>query len=242
MRKVKVVLSYDGTNFKGFQKQSHERSVQEQLEKVLTKMHKSYTRIEGSGRTDAHVHALGQVITFVTNLTLDEKSFKKALNALIDHDIYIHDVEFVDMDFHPRFSPKNKTYRYKINCGEYNCFEKNYCLQLNRSLNVALMQQASSYLLGVHNFISYCSNDESDDTVRRIDQITITQHGDYVVLEFTGNGFLRYMIRKIVGALIQVGLERIPPVRIEEILKKEKKEACKYKANPEGLYLLKVTY
>ena len=242
--RFKVVVSYDGTNFNGFQRQKSYRSVEEELEKALAKMHKHDVRITGAGRTDKGVHATHQVFHFDSDLNIDSQGVKKGLNALLDNDIYINDVIEVDEDFHARFSAKEKTYLYKINVGEYNPIEANYVYQLNRDLNVDKMIKASKLFLGEHNFYNFCGyqEDKIKNYVRNITNLEIIKHENTVSISISGNGFIRYMVRMIVAILLEIGLARKDESFIKERLDSLEKKRSNYKVSGCGLYLVNIKY
>lgn len=242
--RFKVVVSYDGTNFNGFQKQKNYRSVEEELEKALSKMHKYDVRITGAGRTDKGVHANYQVFHFDTNLNINAKGVQKGLNALLDKDIYIREVSEVSDDFHARFSAKEKTYLYKINIGEYNPLEANYVYQLNKDLDINKMINAAKLFKGEHDFYNFCGyqEDKIKNYVRRIDDIEIIKDNNYVHISIRGNGFIRYMVRMIVAILIEIGLNKKDETFINERLDSEDKKRSNYKVSGCGLYLVNIKY
>jgi tRNA pseudouridine38-40 synthase len=242
--RFKVTICYDGSDFNGFQKQTNYRTVEEELEKVLTKMHKHEVKIVGAGRTDKGVHALNQVFHFDSDLKITNEGLKKGMNALLDKDIYIRKVEEVNEDFHARFSALEKTYEYKINIGEYNPLEKNYIYQLNRYLDVDRMIEASKLFLGEHNFYNFCGYQEKKikNYVRKINELQIIKEDNYVKVIIRGNGFIRYMVRMIVAILIEIGLKRKDEIFIKERLDSEEKKRSNYKVDGNGLYLKDIRY
>lgn len=242
--RFKVTVSYDGSNFNGFQRQPNYRSVEEEIEIALTKMHKQKIEIVGAGRTDKDVHALGQVFHFDTNLKIDNKGVKKGLNALLPEDIYITKVEEVDENFHARFSAKEKVYEYKINVGEYNPIETKYVYQLNRDIDISKMINASKLFIGEHDFYNFCGyqEDKIKNYVRIIKEIVITKENNYVSIKIQGNGFIRYMVRMIVAILIEIGLDKKDESFIKERLDSKEKRRSNYKVSGKGLYLVKIDY
>ena len=244
MRNFKVVVSYNGVNFNGYQKQNNLRSVQGEIEKVLKQIHHYDVKSFGAGRTDKGVHALGQVFNFETELNMGAKEYEKAFNSLLPSDIYVKSVEEVDISFHSRYSNKGKEYHYLINVGEYNVLEKDYVLQFNRALAIDKMIEASKLFLGEHDFRNFCASEEEKvkDYIRTIDSIDITTNGDKILLVFKGNGFLRYMIRMIVGILVEIGKNRKDASFIKERLDSNKLNRSNYKVDACGLYLVKVNY
>lgn len=242
--RFKVTISYDGTNFNGFQKQKNYRTVEEELEKVLSKMHKHDVKIVGAGRTDKGVHALNQVFHFDSDLNITSEGVKKGMNALIEKDIYIRNVKEVDENFHARFNALEKTYEYKINTGEYNPLENNYVYQLNRKLEIKKMSEAANLFLGEHNFYNFCGYQENKikNYIRKISSLEINKKDNYVIITITGNGFIRYMVRMIVGILIEIGLSRKEESFIKERLDSNEKKRSNYKVSGNGLYLKNIRY
>ena len=200
----------------------------------------------GSGRTDAKVHALAQKVHFDLDTKITTEKLHKALNSLLPSDIYVRKVEEVADDFHARFSAIGKEYIYMLNMGEYNPLERNYVYQHQGKLDVVEMERAMKYLEGTHNFKSFTKTDEEkDDYVRTISQTNLirdTKDVNKLTLVFLGDGFLRYMVRNMVGTLIAVGEGKMKSEEIIEILKKEDRREAGKTANPEGLYLKNVFY
>ena len=242
-----ITISYDGTNFSGYQKQPKERTIQGELEKALKEINGGKkVEVHASGRTDAKVHALAQRVHYDLNTKITCEKLEKALNSLLPDDIYVRKAEEVKEDFHARFSAIGKEYIYILNMGQYNPLERNYVYQHNEKLDVVEMERAMKYLEGTHNFKSFTKTDEEkDDYVRNISQTNLirdTKDINKITLVFVGTGFLRYMVRNIVGTLIEVGKGNIKSEKIIEILKKEDRRAAGKTANPEGLYLKNVFY
>lgn len=239
----KIDVSYDGTNFYGFQRQLKQRTVQEELEKTITRLNSQIpVTIIASGRTDRKVHAIKQVCTFQTEKKLNLYYFKHAINLALPADIRVTNVVEVSEDFHPRYQVKEKHYRYLINIGEYNVFEHNYVLQLNRNLNVEKMIEASKLFVGKMDFRTFSSATTKQDTIKEIFTINIRQKNDIIVIDYYGSGFLRYMVRKISMMLIDVGLNRKNNDDIKRLLQLKDTSAYSKVAGGEGLYLVNVTY
>ena len=242
-----ITISYDGTLFSGYQKQPKERTVQSELENALKEINGGKkVDVHASGRTDAGVHALNQKVHFDLETKITTDKLVKGLNSLLPKDIYVKNAIEVKEDFHARFSAIGKEYIYIINMGEYNPIEKNYVYQYNKKLDVVEMERAMKYLEGEHNFKSFTKTDEEkDDYVRTISQTNLIRDSkdlNKITLVFVGTGFLRYMVRNIVGTLINVGEGKIKSEEVIEILKKEDRKAAGKTANPEGLYLKNVFY
>lgn len=244
MKNFKVIVSYNGVNFNGYQKQSNLRSVQGEIEKVLSKIHHYEVKSFGAGRTDKGVHALGQVFNFESDLEMEAWKFEKAFNSLLPEDIYVKNVEEVDMSFHSRYSSKSKEYHYLVNLGEYNVLEKDYVLQLNKTVDVEKMREASKLFLGEHDFRNFCASEEEKvkDYIRIIESIEITKENNKVLFIFKGNGFLRYMVRMLVAILLEIGKGRKDVSFIEERLDSDKLNRSNYKVDSCGLYLVRVNY
>lgn len=242
-----MTIAYDGSRYKGYQKQPKLMTIQGEIEKALKKIN-SNQRVDifGAGRTDAGVHAYNQKAHFDLDTKMAPNQMQKALNSLIPNDIYIKNIEIVADDFHARFNVKAKEYIYVINLGEYNPIEKKYVYQYNKSLDVVEMERAMKYLEGIHNFKSFTkSDDEKEDYYRTIVQTNLYREMksvNKITLSFLGTGFMRYMVRNIVGTLIEVGEGKIKSEEIIEILKAEDRQKAGKTASPEGLYLKDVLY
>lgn len=242
-----ITIAYDGTLFSGYQKQPRERTVQGELEKALKEINggKKVTA-HASGRTDAKVHAIAQKVHFDLDTKITVDKLEKALNSLLPEDIYVKKAEEVNDDFHARFSAIGKEYIYILNMGEYNPLERNYVYQHNKKLDVVEMERAMKYLEGTHNFKSFTKADEEkEDYVRTISQTNLirdTKDVNKITLVFVGTGFLRYMVRNIVGTLIEVGEGKRRSEDVIDILRKEDRKVAGKTANAEGLYLKNVFY
>lgn len=243
MTRIKCVVSYDGSQFYGFQVQKKLRTVQGEIQKAIHNICKDEEIvIHASGRTDAKVHGRHQVFHFDTKRYMPEKQWKRAINHFLPNDIYIIDSFIVDENFHSRYSAIKKEYHYKLSMLEYNPFDTHYIYQYGRSLDIELMQDAAKIFIGEHDFASYCTYDQYGNTIRTIYQIDIVEENGIVTFKLLGNGFRRYMVRHIVGGLIQVGAKRISKERLKELLDSHGEKKCLYKAKPQGLYLYEVYY
>lgn len=244
--RYKVVFSYDGSLFYGYQCQSGtgKRTVQGEMEKAISYLNRqTKTEIVSSGRTDRGVHAIRQVGHFDLSIPIPCYKIKRGLNSLLPEDIHVISVEEVEDDFHARYMVSSKKYIYKVNIGEYNPLMRNYCYQLGKELNVSLMKKVSSLLVGRHDFRSFVdSEDTRENTVREIFSIDIKKNGDIIEFSFVGDGFMKYQVRNMVGALILVGLHKKTKEEFQDLfLKKSRKKA--WKAAPAcGLYLEEVNY
>jgi len=240
-------FSYDGSKYKGYQKQPNEKSIQEEIEKALTKINSNKeVTIHASGRTDAGVHAINQKAHFDMDLIIDCDKLRHSLNSIIPKDIYVRGIVNVDDDFHARYNVKAKEYVYKINTGVYNPIEKDYVYQHNKRLDINEMQRALKYLEGTHDFKSFSKCDEEkDDYVRTIVQAALerdTKNIKKITISFLGTGFLRYMVINLVGTLIEIGEGKYRSEDIIKILEAKDRTKAGICAPPNGLYLKDVFY
>lgn len=245
MVRVKCVIQYDGTNYNGSQVQPGLPTINGELQKALKKIHKKDIIVTSSGRTDAHVHALAQVIHFDSNLDLKANNYLHALNCLLPKDIRVIDATIENEEFHARFNSHDKEYIYKLNMGSYSMFERNYIYQFGKKLDVEAMREAAQLFLGNHDFRNFCTTtkDETNTYVRNLFIFEITQDKDIITFKVRGNGFLRYMVRMMIGTLIKIGLHKInKDVIIEKLDVENCHQKCPYKAPAEGLYLNEVKY
>jgi tRNA pseudouridine38-40 synthase len=247
MRNFKLTLEYDGTGFNGWQMQSQgERTVQGELEKVLFQIFKAKVNAIASGRTDAGVHALGQVVSFKAETHMKPAEIQKALNALLPADIAVLAVKEVDQDFHAQYSATAKTYRYTIlNRDHRSALEKDRCHFFPYPLNVRRMQEEAKALIGRKDFKSFEASDpvrQQHSTLRTIKRIVIRKQGVWVTIDVEADGFLYKMVRNIVGTLLEAGRGRLPEGRVRRILKSQDRTKAGETAVPQGLCLLKVKY
>ena len=238
-----ITFSYDGSKYGGYQKQLDINTIQSELEEALTKLNNKETSIVASGRTDRGVHAINQKAHFDLDISITPDKLKMALNSLIPNDIYVKDVKEVDSNFHARFNVKSKEYIYKINLGEYNPIEKDYIYQYGKSLDIKAMEEAIKYFIGMHNFKSLVAADDVRDNYdREIISANINVADDIMTISFVGTGFLRYMVRNMVGLLIEIGEGKRNPSDVLTILEKEDRKASGKTAPACGLYLKNVNY
>lgn len=246
MKRVKCVISYDGTDYAGFQVQPKQRTVQGELEKALTKIHKGNPiRIHPSGRTDAGVHAMRQVIHFDTTLNLQETNWKQALNNILPNDLVIKETAFVADTFHARYSAREKEYRYYVvNSQEKNVFNRHYVYQFAYPLALEPMQRACRYFEGTHDFTTFSSAKSTikGSKVRTLSRASCQLSGDQYEFIFRGDGFLYNMIRIMIGALLDIGQGRRKPEDVKELLMEKDRRLLGRTAPPEGLYLWDVKY
>ena len=238
-----ITFSYDGSKYGGYQNQLDINTIQTELETALTKLNNKETSITASGRTDRGVHAINQKAHFDLDINITSDKLKMALNSMLPDDIYVKKAEEVSNDFHARFNVKSKEYIYKINVGEYNPIEKDYIYQYCSDLNIDKMCEAIKIFEGVHNFKSYVAADDvRDNYVREIISTNIEKNNNIITITFIGTGFLRYMVRNMVGSLIEVGEGKKTIADIETILSMEDRKAAGKTAPACGLYLYKVNY
>ena len=256
MKNYKLTIQYDGTRYSGWQAQKDTPdTIQNKIENILSTLFNKSIEIAGSGRTDAGVHAYGQVANFhideesINNListcdTSAEDLILNSLNKYLPKDIAVISVNEVDERFHSRLSAKRKTYIYRIHTSNIsNVFERKFVYDYQVPLDVAKMRQAASFLTGTHDFKSFCGNPHiKKTTVRTIESINIEQKENEIVLSFTGNGFLMRMVRILTGTLIEVGNGRRDPLSMTSILESLDREKAGYTAPPQGLYLKEVFY
>lgn len=245
MQRYKCIISYDGTAYAGYQIQLNGRTIQGELESVLTKLHKGQlVKVSGSGRTDAGVHAKGQVIHFDSPLAIPEDKWVMALNSLLPADISVLNVEKAPAGFHARFDAKGKEYRYNIYLSpQRDPFMRNYAFRYPFSLDLKAMEEAFVFLKGTHDFTSFCSaKTEVEDKIRTIEQIDYTLNEDLLVLRFVGNGFLYNMVRILTGTLLEVGTGERKPEDMAVLLEKKDRRFAGKTAPGHGLYLWKVFY
>lgn len=245
MKRMKATIAYDGTNFAGYQSQPNMRTVQSEIDKALVKLHKdSSVYSVASGRTDAGVHALGQVIHFDTPLDLADR-WKMALNVLLPKDVRVVEVEEVAVDFHARYGATGKTYVYRWSYSEVQSpFERNFAVHLGRwNPNVERMQEGAQHLIGTHDFTSFCSaKTATTNKVRTIRKLSLERQGDHLVLEVEGDGFLYNMVRTIAGVLLAVGIGWDEPEDVKKIRDAKDRKMAGKTAPAHGLYLMEVTY
>ena len=245
MKNYKLTIEYDGTTYHGWQIQVRDITIQEAIETALATMTREKIRLSGSGRTDAGVHALGQVASFKTESKIPADTFFAGLNSLLPDDIVITACEAVNDDFHARFSAKLKTYQYRI----FNRFipvaiGRQYAWQIRKKLNVAAMQQAAKHIIGTHDFKSFeGTGSPRAHTIRTVIHADLANNEDgYLIFEITANGFLRYMVRNLVGTLVDVGLEKTSTEEFKHILEAKNRDLAGVTAPPQGLFLVNVKY
>ncbi|MDY3920091.1 MAG: tRNA pseudouridine(38-40) synthase TruA [Candidatus Limivivens sp.] len=244
MKRVKLIVAYDGTNYSGWQTQPNGITIQEVLEKHLSDLLNEPIRIAGASRTDAGVHALGNVAVFDTEARMPAEKISYALNTRLPADIRIQDSCEVPLSFHPRFAKTAKTYEYRIFNRRFpDPTRRLYSFFYYYPLDVEKMREGAAYLVGEHDFKSFCTaKPDVESTVRTIYSLDVEKEGDEIILRVRGNGFLYNMIRIIAGTLIRVGGGFYPPEYVKEILEAKDRTMAGETARPEGLTLVKIEY
>lgn len=245
MQNYKITIQYDGTRYNGWQRQGNtENTIQGKLNEIIGKYLGEEIDIAGSGRTDAGVHAYGQAANFKTEKFLDKDKFLTDINSYLPQDIRIIKAESVDERFHARLSAVSKTYEYVIDNGTVaDVFSRKYAYRLEMPLDVEKMRTAARFLIGTHDYISFCGNKKfKKSSVRTVTDISIVESAGKIKISFTGNGFLQNMVRIMAGTLIEVGLGKRSAESMTSILDAKSREAAGMVAPAEGLFLTKVEY
>ena len=244
MKRIKLTIAYDGTNYCGWQIQPNGITIEEILNKALSKMTGEEVFVIGASRTDSGVHALGNVAVFDTETTIPADKIAIALNQRLPEDIVITKSEEVPLDFHPRYCNCSKTYEYHIINTRIPIPTKrltNYFVSY--VLDIDKMRQAASYLVGEHDFVSFCNvRTDVENTVRTITALDIITNENEITIRITGNGFLYNMVRIIVGTLIRVGRGFYEPEKVKEILEAKDRKAAGVTAPAHGLMLVEIKY
>lgn len=244
-RNLKLTIEYDGTHYHGWQIQPNGPSIQQEIESAIELMTRCKVKLLGSGRTDAGVHALEQVANFTcaTRITLD--AFQKGLNSILPDDIVIRNVEEMPLDFHARYDAVSKRYRYYIrNHPLPSAIDRQHRWWIRSPLNLSAMQQGLVHLIGEHDFKAFeGAGSPRSNTIRRVIEMDLSNEvPDTVVIDIHATGFLRYMVRNIVGTLVDVGLNKIPPDHIISILASRDRSKASATAPARGLFLVEVYY
>ncbi len=241
----KMILSYDGSRYYGWEHQPNtELTIQGKLETVLSRLTGEAVTVIGAGRTDAGVHARGMCANVLLDTELSEDEIRAYMNRYLPEDISINELKRCGDRFHARFKASGKTYRYSCWYGEQKpVFERKYVRVLEQKPDIEKMKAAAQYLIGEHDFKSFCGNSKmKKSTVRKIDSIDITENGSYIRLYFHGTGFLQNQVRIMTGTLLEVGFGKRAPEEVGEILAKRDRKAAGFTAEPQGLCLMKVDY
>jgi tRNA pseudouridine38-40 synthase len=243
MRNVALELAYDGTAYAGWQLQSNAVTVQGVVEEALGKTGARTPRLRVAGRTDAGVHALGQVASFFTESSMTAREYQLALNALMPFDIRVLGVREVEPSFHPRFSARKRWYRYLVFNGDTLVpFFRNYALWLAREVNLDLLREYAKRVLGAHDFTSFATLEEGENPVREVHGFEVARKNDFIVIDVVANGFLRKMVRTLVGTFLELEKQGAAPGRVSELLRARDRGEAGSTAYPGGLCLMKVYY
>jgi tRNA pseudouridine38-40 synthase len=244
LRRWKCVCAYDGTGFAGWQSQARSDGVQDAIEARLAQIFKAPIRIHGSGRTDAGVHARGQVFHFDAVWPHDPKKLLAAFRMGLPPEIQVASVRAVADDFHARFQAKAKRYEYHLSLGAADPFEHRYCWSVFRPLDLAAMKAAAAILRGRHDFRSFTAlnGPEREDTVRDLRRLDVVRRGRRVTIVAEAEGFLYKMMRSLAGALVSVGEGKLTPAQVGEILLAKERTARILTAPSHGLFLARVFY
>jgi tRNA pseudouridine38-40 synthase len=241
----KLIIEYDGSGFHGWQRQKNDRTVQETIEKALGVMTREPVTLTGSGRTDAGVHALGQTAGFKTRSRLDADVFFKGLNSLLPDDVVVRSCKQMPDTFHARFDVQSKHYRYHIlNRAIPPAIGRQFIWHIRKPLDITAMTHAAGILVGNHDFKAFeGTGSPREHTVRTVTASTLKQTGGgNLTYDIEANGFLRFMVRNIVGTLVEVGLGKIPSRDVKKILLSKDRSLAGATAPPQGLFLMDVTY
>lgn len=244
-KNFKLVIEYDGSAYHGWQRQSNDKTIQGTIENALETLTQTHVSLIGSGRTDAGVHALGQVANFHCDTTLTPRAFLAGLNSLLPGDIVIKSCTEVDDDFHARYHVKSKIYEYRIlNRNVPSALYRQFAWFIRKPLDPALMKSAMDHLIGIHDFKAFeGSGSPRYHTTRCVQTAGLThKNEDLFIFGITANGFLRFMVRNIVGTLVEVGLGKRHPDDIKAILQSKDRNLAGATAPPHGLFLKKVAY
>lgn len=245
MKNFKIILEYDGTAFFGWQRQKKERTVQSEIEAAIQRIVGEKTAVNGSGRTDAGVHALGQTANFLCQTRMDAKEMHRALNAMLPKDISIRSCERVSETFHARFDAVGKTYQYRIDNRPIRpAVGRHYAWHIRSPLDLAAMKEALPHICGTHDFKAFeGAGSPRAHTVRTVFRASFQREDNgYVVFEISANGFLKFMVRNLVGTLVQVGMGKLTPKDVKTIREAQDRQQAPATAPPQGLFLIKVEY
>lgn len=242
--RYKMIFSYDGSSFYGYERQPKLKTVQGSIEEILTDINNNKkVTISSSGRTDKGVHALQQVAHFDLDVNVSLYGLKKALNKRLEGNVYIKSIEPINNDFHARYDVLDKTYVYYINTNDYDVFKRNYVYQYNKELDVDKMKDSINCFLGEHDFRSFCKDEkEKENCVRCIKNVSLDVIDDLIIIRFTADGFLRKMVRNMVGVLVEIGSGKKNKDYILNLLNSCGSIKCGKGVPGCGLYLENINY
>ncbi len=244
MRNIKLTIEYDGKEYNGWQKQPNKLNIQGTIEKAISSITEEEIQLNASGRTDAGVHAIGQVANFKTNSNLSIDKFAIAINSRLKKNITIKNAEEVDENFHARYNCKKKTYRYIINNSKYGtAIYRGLQYHVPQQLDMQAMKKAIKYFEGEHDFKAFkASGTSSKSSIRTIYKANVEKIDDKIIITLTGNGFLYNMVRIISGTILEVGLGKIKPEEIKYIIEQKDRTKAGKTLPAHGLYLVSVEY
>jgi tRNA pseudouridine38-40 synthase len=245
VRNFKLIIEYDGSRYHGWQRQKGDRSIQEEIESALQTITAAKVRLTGSGRTDAGVHALGQVANFKCDTRLEPADLMNALNSLLANDIVIKACETVSASFHARYDVRSKVYQYRIlNRSLPAAIGRQYAWFIRKPLNPEAMRAAITHIIGRHDFKAFeGSGSARQHTIRHVFSAQLTGPDEgFLIFQFEADGFLRFMVRNMVGTLVDVGLEKLSPEDFKRILDSKDRSQAGATAPPHGLTLIRVNY
>lgn len=244
LKRYKCILAYDGSNYAGFQLQENAYTIQEAIERSLQHMHKEPVKIYASGRTDAGVHARGQVFHFDSKLDISNQNWTRAINSGLKPDIRILETVEVHPEYHARFDVLNKEYRYFIQRGRIiDPFRRLYSYHVPQKLDLTKMEKASKYFIGEHDFTAFSSiKSVKENKVRTLYKLDLTSNEEEIMITCIGSGFLHSMVRIIVGTLVLIGQGKIQAEQVEEAIQKRDRTLAGITAPAQGLFLWQVNY
>ncbi|MEW5815572.1 MAG: tRNA pseudouridine(38-40) synthase TruA [Spirochaetota bacterium] len=245
LRNIRIMVAYDGTDFQGWQVQKNGRTVQGVLEEALQRMHGHPVRVYCAGRTDSGVHAVGQVINFLTDIdSIPEAKYYAALNSYLPKDVRVLRSEKAVDNFHSRYNALSRTYRYYIFTGRV-CLPqyRNYCYHIKKKVDITLLNRMAAYLVGEHDFTTFSiPSDESPSRVRNIKSAIFFPEGQFLIFEISGSSFLWKMVRSLVGTMLELEKEKAEPQRIKALLDAKDWKLAGSKVPAKGLFLYAVEY
>lgn len=236
-----AIVSYDGLDYQGFQRQTNGTGIQQIIEKAFRLMTQTEIKIHSAGRTDKGVHALRQAFHFDSDLDINDSTWVRAVNDRLPADIRLIKVKRVAKDFHARHSAKSKVYRYVIAKKPSTPFTSRYEVYI-KNLDIQPMLEAIPFLIGTHDFIGFCQHVKGKPTIKTIHTITHKETQKHHIFTFHGNSFLKYMVRSIMGTLIEIGLGRKEPNDIQKILTTKNRKLAGKTAEAKGLFLVRIEY
>lgn len=240
--RLRLVISYDGSWFSGYQRQKNGVTVQNELENALAIIYKKQITIKSAGRTDAGVHALCQIAHYDTDQMIPLEKLRQAINKIVAPHIYIKSINMVNDDFHARLSPHQKEYRYYISTNEFNPINSNYIYYYPHKIDINKLKQALTCFLGTKDFQALSKGHEKENTIRTIDYFEINEKNNVYEFIIKGNGFLRNMVRIIIAILLKLNEEKITIEDIDKIIEKKERKNAPWCVPANGLYLYNIIY